>query len=183
MRRPRGEIWSLYEEVVAIGQGKEQPDVKCKFCSVLIVNAQSRNMLPNATFCSRLTNAAKRKCTALYKKMEKEKETSSPCKRRMSNQTPFSRRHSNSQSPSSRSIVKRLFQTSIKSIGRSPRRSTIKTRTRAEIHWPDARAVIATGVAFRVVEDKYLRAMFDDETMYRHDFRSLASCSIRCTQE
>lgn len=163
MGRPRGEIWSLYEEVVAIGQGKGQPDVKCKFCSILIVNAQSRNMLPHATVCSRLTSVDKQKWIALHKKKEKEKELRRLVKNRMANQTPSIQRHSNAQTPSPRTITKRLFQTSSKSSRRSPRTPTTKRRTRAERHLAVARAIIATEVAFRVVEDKYFRAMFDDE--------------------
>lgn len=53
-------MWSLYEEVVAIRQGRGQPNVKCKFCSILIVNAQSRNMLPHATLYSGLANIKKK---------------------------------------------------------------------------------------------------------------------------
>ncbi|KAF1313750.1 hypothetical protein FI667_g17058, partial [Globisporangium splendens] len=163
MERPRGEIWSLYEEDVAISQGKGQPDVKCKFCSILNVNAQSRNMLPHAIVCPGLTSVDKQKWIALHKKKEKEKELRRFVKNRMVNQTPSIQRHSNTQTPSPRTITKRLFQTSSKSSRRSPRPPTTKRRTRAERHLAVARTIIATGVAFRVVEDKYFRAMFDDE--------------------
>lgn len=53
--------------------------------------------------------------------------------------------------------------------------TAIKKRTRAERHLTVARAIIATVVAFRVVEDKHFPAIFDDENDVPSRFGSLAS--------
>jgi hypothetical protein len=77
----------------------------------------------------------------------------------MKERTPAASPHPTNRSPST--ITKRLFSGSEKSSSRAPR-TPRKKKSRLDRQLAIARAIIANGLAFRIVEDVYFRAMFDD---------------------
>lgn len=135
--------------------------MKCKYCTKEITNGQTRNLLPHSIACTAMPSAEKTKWTAVSKRKEREKELKILMKTAVAARTPAKQRRVGNKTPTP-TIIRQLFPGS----GKSPRNlfQTPKNKmSREERQLAIAKAIIANGLSFRIVEDKFFMAMFDDE--------------------
>lgn len=156
--RPKHAIWELFDVEKPRGEGKRHPDMKCRGCEFVVVNAQAtRNALKHVLSCSSISDAMKKQWITLDAELRR--------KKRERLVTPSSKKKQKRQRNTPVSITRRLaFDSSTQTpVSRPDTPIRPGTRTKEERHLAIARAFYACGISFRAAQSPEFKGMFEHD--------------------